>query len=503
VFTHIFGDEVLTIRAEWLANTAAWLAPPADQGTITSRTARNAYYVLAAALPITATLPVIAVWMRPRENWDELLFGMSMMVLFSSFFVLLKLGWVRLVNSGIIVSTTSAVIAALLVNGGIRDLLVILLPVILLFAGVLLSNRLVLIYGGALMLLVVGVYWAEINQLIRPEQEQAITLDSLVLVLVALGLMTFYLYITFTQLTHSGQQVQQQSESLQETVHKLQQIRRSLEQRTHELSTTNEHLLTTQRQLVEAEKMASLGSLVAGVSHEINTPLGIGITAATTLRGMTEELGAVYRSGDFRRAYFEEYLMNAERSNQLVVNNLLRVDQLVQSFKQLAVDQLTLERRAFPLKAYLEEIVRGLEPRLRHGQHQVAILVDEELTIDSYPGAFAQVITNLVINSLVHGYPDGQRPGRLQFHATVTHGSVHLVYQDDGVGIPAAYMTKIYEPFFTTARDRGGTGLGLHIVYNLVTQKLGGTIRHESAPNVGATFYLDLPLQLHEEIKSA
>ncbi|MCB0189343.1 MAG: HAMP domain-containing histidine kinase, partial [Caldilineaceae bacterium] len=326
------------------------------------------------------------------------------------------------------------------------------------------------------------------------ERQQPIMLDSLLLVLVALGLMTFYLYMTFTQLTNSGQQIQQQSESLQETVAKLQQIRRSLEQRTYELSTTNEHLLATQRQLVEAEKMASLGNLVAGVSHEINTPLGIGITAATTLRAMTTELGVVYQSGDFRRAYFEEYLANADRSNQLIVNNLLRVDQLVQSFKQLAVDQLTLERRTFSLKAYLEEIVRGLEPRLRRGQHQVAILVDEALTIDSYPGAFAQVITNLLINSLVHGYPDDQHQGLLQFHATVTNGSIHLVYQDNGVGIPTAHMTKIYEPFFTTARDRGGTGLGLHIVYNLVTQKRGGTIRHESQSNAGVTFYLELPL---------
>ncbi len=483
-----------------IARLWAWLAPPKDLGTDQNRTERNAYFILVVSLPVTILLPSFAVWLRPQENFEGLIIGWSMALLFGVLFLVLKRGWVRLVCHVIVITTMSSAIIGMLLNGGIRDLTVIMLPMILLFASVLLGSRSVLLYGALIGLMVIGLYVAEITHLIVSKRNDMITLDSLILVLITLGLMTTYLYLTFAQLVRNTHQIHHQAESVKETVDKLQQIRVSLEQRTTELSLTNEHLIATQRQLVEAEKMASLGSLVAGVSHEINTPLGIGITAATTLATMTDELQAHYQSDDVRRSYFEEYLANAAESNRLIVNNLLRVDQLVQSFKQLSVDQLTLERRKFQLKTYLEEIVRGLDPMLRSGQHVLHIFVDETITINSYPGALAQVITNLIVNSVMHGYSERSH-GNLCISAAVANTRLHLTYQDDGVGIDQAHLTKIYEPFFTTARDRGGTGLGLHIVYNLVTQKLGGTIRHESEHNAGVTFYLDLPLYVCEEEK--
>ncbi len=485
----------LSIAAIW-----AWLAPPKDQGTDQNRTERNAYFILVVSLPLVIVLPSFGVWLRPKENFDGLLIGLMMATIFCGLFLLLKHGWVRFVSHALVFTTMVAIMASLLLNGGIRDLTLILLPVVLLFASVLLGSRSVLLYGALVSLMVIGLYVAEISYLIPSERSDMITLDSLLLVLITLGLMTIYLYLTFAQLVRNTHQIQYQSESVKATIDKLQQIRSSLEQRTTELSLTNDHLVATQRQLVEAEKMASLGNLVAGISHEINTPLGIGITAATTLSAMTDELREHYKRGDIRRSYFEEYLMNAAESNQLIVNNLLRVDQLVQSFKQLSVDQLTLERRKFQVKTYLEEIVRGLDPILRGGQHNVHILIDETITINSYPGALAQVITNLIVNSVMHGYPDRSH-GKLCIRAAVDSARLHLTYQDDGIGIAQDHLDKIYEPFFTTARDRGGTGLGLHIVYNLVTQKLGGTIRHESELNVGVTFYLELPLSICEEEK--
>lgn len=487
-------------RRSWFVTLVAWLSPPKDLGTGQNSPARNAYFILVISLPVTTVVPSFAVWLRPQENLEGLVIGWSMAMLFCMLFVLLKQGWIQFVSHAIVITCTCAVVVALLFNGGIRDLSLILLPVILLFTSVLLGSRLVLFYSSLLSLMVIGLYVAEVNHLIASERSDMITFDSLILVLITLALITLYLHLTFAQLVRNTQQIQRQSESVKATIDKLHQIRLSLEQRTTELSLTNDHLVATQKQLVEAEKMASLGSLVAGISHEINTPLGIGITAATTLSAMTDELRVCYQRGDIRRTYFEEYLANAAESNQLIVNNLLRVDQLVQSFKQLSVDQLTLERRKFQLKAYLEEIVRGLDPMLRSGQHSVLIFIDETITITSYPGALAQVITNLIVNSVMHGYPN-QSHGNLCIRATVDQACLYLTYQDDGIGIAEDHLGKIYEPFFTTARDRGGTGLGLHIVYNLVTQKLGGTIRHESEFNMGVTFYLDLPLSICEEEK--
>ena len=487
-------------RGLWLTKLLAWLAPPKDLGTVRSRTARNVYFVLIVSLPVAIVLPSLGLWSRPEENFDGMIIGSVVAIILSVLFLLLKLEWIRFVSHALVFTSMVAVIAVLLLNGGIRDMSLILLPVVLLFASVLLGSRSVLFYGSLISLMVIGLYAAEVTYWIPNKRSDMITLDNLILVLFTIALITFYLHLTFAQIVRGTQQNQHQSESLKATINKLQQIRSSLEQRTTELSLTNEHLIATQRQLVEAEKMASLGSLVAGVSHEINTPLGIGITAATTLATMTEELQAHYQCSDIRRSYFEEYLANAAESNRLIVNNLLRVDQLVQSFKQLSVDQLTLERRKFQLKTYLEEIVRGLEPMLRSGQHTLLILVDEAITIDSYPGALAQVITNLIVNSVMHGYSKRSH-GNLCIRAAIANARLHLIYQDDGVGIDQAHLTKIYEPFFTTARDRGGTGLGLHIVYNLVTQKLGGTIRHESELNAGVTFYLDLPLYVCEEEK--
>ena len=170
----------------------------------------------------------------------------------------------------------------------------------------------------------------------------------------------------------------------------------------------------------------------------------------------------------------------------------------MQSFKHVAVDQITSDRRTFYLRQYLEEVVRSLEPKLRAGRHTIHIAVDEDLRLVSYPGAFAQIITNLVINSLVHGYL-GRQEGKLYIGAQRQGDRLHLQYRDDGMGIAAEHLGRIYEPFFTTARDRGGTGLGLHIVYNLVTQRLKGFIRHESTPAQGVTFFLDLPLVLSED----
>lgn len=288
---------------------------------------------------------------------------------------------------------------------------------------------------------------------------------------------------------------QKKESLLKRVIHDLEESRDILEQRTIEVSETLAKLKTTQKQLVESEKMAALGSLVAGVAHEINTPLGTSITVASTLEDETKLFLAQVEQGKLKRSALNEYLAVALESSELISHNLYRAGELVQSFKQVAVDQTSQERRSFNVKTYLEEILVSLKPQFKQTKHSIEIVGDESLEIDSYPGSFAQVITNLIMNSLVHAYQP-EEAGTMQFEIIKQPELLAINYSDDGCGIAPENLKKIFEPFFTTARDRGGTGLGMHLVYNLVVQQLQGNISVESEVDVKTVFKITLPYQL-------
>jgi PAS domain S-box-containing protein len=270
-----------------------------------------------------------------------------------------------------------------------------------------------------------------------------------------------------------------------------QTLEQEVSERTRELSQTLDNLKATQSQLVEAEKMAALGGLVAGVAHEINTPVGVGVTAASLLEDKTRLFYNTYQSGQMKRADLEKYLDTAGQSSQMILRNLQRAAELIQSFKQVAVDQSSETRREFVVKQYLDEILLSLRPHLKKTQHTIAINGDDSLTLDSYPGAFAQIVTNLVMNSLIHAY-EPEQGGQLTFAFKHHDNRFIFEYNDDGKGIPPENLAKIFDPFFTTKRGQGGSGLGLHIIYNLVTQKLGGTIRCESEVGRGTGFVIEM-----------
>jgi predicted ATPase/signal transduction histidine kinase len=263
-------------------------------------------------------------------------------------------------------------------------------------------------------------------------------------------------------------------------------------ERTQELSQALNDLKTTQKKLVETEKMAALGGLVAGVAHEINTPIGVGITLASTLAEETKIFKTVIAQGQLKKSVLNSYLETAAECSNLILNNLQRAGELIQSFKQVAVDQSNLEQRSIVLKSYVEEILTSMTPQLRQAGHNLTVTGDENIELYTYPGAIAQLLVNLLTNSLTHAYTHG-KPGQLVIDIRQVEQSVILTYSDDGCGIPSEALGKIFEPFFTTARDRGGSGLGLHIVYNLVTQKLGGAIDVESQIDKGTLFTITLP----------
>lgn len=272
-----------------------------------------------------------------------------------------------------------------------------------------------------------------------------------------------------------------------------------VKQRTEALERTNADLLATidelrqmQEHLVQSEKMAALGNLVAGVAHEINTPLGIGVTAASHLEGETKRLGDALENNTLTREGLAQFRQTALESAQLILRNLMRADKLVRSFKQVAVDQSTEEKRRIDLGVYLQEILTSLRPAMKKTAYRFELECPDGLMVTTYPGAIYQIVANLVMNSLLHGFAD-RALGVIRLVARCEGVDVVLEVSDDGNGMEEETRRRIFEPFFTTRRGTGGSGLGMHIAWNLATQLLGGTITCESVPGAGARFQLRIP----------
>jgi signal transduction histidine kinase len=198
-----------------------------------------------------------------------------------------------------------------------------------------------------------------------------------------------------------------------------------------------------------------------------------------------------FKNGTMKRSDLEKFLDLVEQGSQMTLTNLEQAAQMIQSFKQVAVDQSSESQRVFKLKEYLEEVLLQLSPKLKTTDCQVSVVGDPDLTLNSYPGAFSQIVTNLVINSLLHAYPSTQS-GQIALIFNQIGKELIFEYADDGKGIPPENLSRIFEPFFTTQRGKGGSGLGLHIVYNLVSQQLGGTIQCESQLGKGTRFVIKL-----------
>lgn len=254
-----------------------------------------------------------------------------------------------------------------------------------------------------------------------------------------------------------------------------------------------DELQRTKDHLVQAEKLASLGQLVAGVAHEINTPLGVALTGISHLEEETCRIEQEAAQMRLRRSDFDIYLRSSREAARIVHSNLGRAVDLIQSFKLVAVDQVSEERRRFELGTYLEEVVTSLAPTWKKAGHTVSLHRDGPIEVDSWPGALAQVVSNLIVNSIVHGYDEGNH-GRIVVRIAETAADrVELVYTDDGRGIPPDRRARVFDPFFTTRRARGSTGLGLHIVFNLVTVTLRGRIELESNEPHGVRFVIRFP----------
>jgi signal transduction histidine kinase len=287
--------------------------------------------------------------------------------------------------------------------------------------------------------------------------------------------------------THLAIRVMQQQLEIQNT---------QLHQEIAERKLFEEQLIKTRNELVQSEKMASLGRLVAGFAHELNTPIGVAVGSASALQ---DNVNCINQLLEQEEVDEEELLANLEtvkEAARLTLSNLKRAANLVKSFKRTAVDQTSDQIRRFEVKALIEDVINMLQNRFKRTAIQIQLDCPTDLVIKSMPGAIEQILTNLLMNSLIHGFDDGKNAGNINIKVQFEENNLHLEYSDTGKGIVPENLEKIFVPFFTTYRAQGGSGLGMYICYNLIITQLNGTITCESTPDKGVVFRIDYPIDL-------
>lgn len=274
---------------------------------------------------------------------------------------------------------------------------------------------------------------------------------------------------------------------------RVEQRTTELAQRNHELDSALQTIQHAQEQLIQSEKLSSLGSMVAGVAHELNTPIGNSLTVASALLYNQKQFKEEMLSG-VRKSELDAHLEENQLAGELLVRNLQRAAELITSFKAVSVDRTSSQRRVFPVSEIIEEIILSMSPMFRSSGVKIECELDNDIQMDSFPGPLGQIISNLLSNALTHGINPGMGE-RIDIHTHMLDKEHFMLsVSDDGAGIPAEHLGKIFDPFFTTKLGQGGSGLGLNIVYNLVTGLLGGQIQVKSSVGQGSAFFITLPL---------
>jgi len=312
--------------------------------------------------------------------------------------------------------------------------------------------------------------------------------------------------LSFTALNDKIEQLSKQvrvRRLVQEEISELNKnLEKTVEERTKELKKANKvlnrslkELEKAQTQIVRTERLASLGGMVAGVAHEINTPVGVCVTAASFQEEQVKHFRERYNNNTLTRSDFESFLNITSESSGIILTNLDRAAELVKSFKNLAVDQTNDGCRDIEVKSYIEELLISLKPYFRDNAHRHEFNCPDNIKIHSFPGSIAQVISNLISNSILHGF-EGVENGLIKIDVIKISKCIKIIYSDNGKGILPKNRKKIFDPFFTTKRNQGGTGLGLNIVYNIISNKLLGNIKLNNESNTGVHFDIELPFSV-------
>ncbi|GAB3030813.1 sensor histidine kinase [Bowmanella dokdonensis] len=292
------------------------------------------------------------------------------------------------------------------------------------------------------------------------------------------------------ELLHHQKELRQENEGRR-------QVEEELRKKNRELAESMKTLQLAKDQLVESERMASLGGLVAGIAHDVNTPLGVGVTAASFLQERLKGLQQAFDDKTLTSKTMSTFLSEGQQTATLLLTNLNRASDLIASFKQVAVDQTSEAEREFNLKEYLQEIIQSLAPSFKKTQHKIELDCPDDLIVRCAPGVIAQIFTNMIMNSLIHGF-ENKKSGQIKIKVSRRDSDICIDYQDNGKGLPAHLLSKLFEAFFTTRRGRGGSGLGTHIMYNLVTQALSGQIEASSEEGKGLRYQVQFPARRGE-----
>ena len=348
---------------------------------------------------------------------------------------------------------------------GFRDEILFAFPAIICFSALTLNNRLIwaLFILMFVNILAIGLL-NELGIIIHPNTGSSI--NSAIILLIILTVTTYAIRLVSSDLSEANKHLLQYKVELEEMVRI----------RTAELEKSLLQLTETRDQLVESEKMASLGSMVAGIAHEINTPIGIGVTASSHLAEQTKTFKLAFENNELTKSGVARYVENVDKSADLIFKNLDRAAELVRNFKEAAVEQTHAELSEFDMGAQIDEIIHTLLPKIIDTNIKVKVDYAQPFIVYSSSGALAQVISNLFINSIIHGF-EGLNDGNIKISIRQKENHIIINYVDDGLGMAPDVQQHIFEPFFTTKRGKGGSGLGMHIVYNLVTQSLGGAIK--------------------------
>lgn len=287
-------------------------------------------------------------------------------------------------------------------------------------------------------------------------------------------------------------QLETQQKNLKEEIETRRETEKELVNKTTELEATIDNLSLAHNKLVESEKLAALGGLVAGITHDVNTPIGVGVTATSFLADRLNDISQKFENKSLSAADMKNFVAESQQSIDLLNNNLNRASELIASFKQIAVDQASEAVRTINIKTYLQEIITSLKPKLKKANHSISIECPDDIEMRVPAGAISQIFTNFLLNSVIHGF-DGIEQGEIEIIIKDLGDDVDIVYRDNGHGISQQQLEMLFDPFYTTKREQGGSGLGTNIAYNLVKQTLDGDISATSTPGNGLSYHITMP----------
>ena len=464
-----------------------------------------------------ACLAVVAIVMTPPINWTRVVnVGAYLAILVISRWIL-----VRNLRWGVISHVTGVwVINSIFIVkfAGIHSVNILVFPVLISLAGWALGKRWFLAMLTATVLVVLALAVAEQTGLYQPTPRAPVPVVaiSILATLLASGFLMHALFGDFAngrnrltdlsrQLEERNQQLLTQNTALVASEAQVRELNHTLELRVQDRTAALEQALAqleqSQAAIARSDRMAALGTLVAGISHELNTPIGNSVMTSSTLRDRVLKLKSTLDTGKIRRSELEADVNQLVQAADLILRNLERAAHLINSFKQVSVDQTSEVRRKFDLASVVNDVLATLAPSLKSGGHRTELNMPTGLVLDSYPGPLGQVIINLVQNAHLHGLSGMGDKGVIAISAQAaplepdTPG-VTLTVSDNGRGIASEHLKRIFEPFFTTRMGSGGTGLGLSIVHNIVTDVLRGRIEVRSEVNQGTQVAISLPLSV-------